>query len=88
MIERLRHLQTRYRSLDKSGQSRLLDSLDTDTALQRDVSELSAHFLGQTVSGCSFCALSALWELLTLNIEKMQKKEQNNTLGFAVPAPT
>lgn len=88
MIERLRTLQGRYRSLDKREQSQLLASLDTDTDLQEEVRDLAAHFLGRKVSGCSFCALSALWELLALNLEKMEKKEQNNTLGFALRAGT
>lgn len=88
MIERLRTLQGRYRSLDKREQSQLLASLDTDTDLQEEVRDLAAHFLGRKVSGCSFCALSALWELLALNLEKMEKKERNNTLGFALRAGT
>lgn len=88
MIERLAKLQAEYASLPRAGRDAYLHKLDTDKAFQREVSELALHFLGKRVSGCGWCALSALVELLKLNQKKIENMERKNTLGFRVLAGT
>ena len=88
MLDRLAKLQAEYASLPPAGRDAYLHRLDTDKALQREVSALALHFLGKRVGGCGWCALSALVELLKLNQKKIEKMERKNTLGFRVLAGT
>lgn len=81
-------MQAEYASLPRAGRDAYLHKLDTDKAFQREVSELALHFLGKRVSGCGWCALSALVELLKLNQKKIENMERKNTLGFRVLAGT
>lgn len=74
MIERLRAIQA-LRPLFNDGRS-LHQRVQQDGELQREISELARHYLGREVRGCSNCYSDALFELLTLNIEKAMQKEE------------
>lgn len=63
------------RPLFNDGQS-LNTRLQQDGELQREISELARHYLGREVRGCSNCYSDALFELLTLNIERAMQKEE------------
>lgn len=63
------------RPLFNDGRS-LNTRLQQDGKLQREISELARHYLGREVRGCSNCYSDALFELLTLNIEKAMQKEE------------
>lgn len=63
------------RPLFNDGRS-LHERLQQDGELQREISELARHYLGREVRGCSNCYSDALFELLTLNIEKAMQKEE------------
>ena len=74
MIERLRAIQA-LRPLFNDGRS-LHERVQQDGELQREISELARHYLGREVRGCSNCYSDALFELLTLNIEREMQKEE------------
>jgi hypothetical protein len=74
MIERLRAIQA-LRPLFNDGRS-LHERVQQDGELQREISELARHYLGREVRGCSNCYSDALFELLTLNIERAMQKEE------------
>lgn len=74
MIERLRAIQA-LRPLFNDGRS-LNTRLQQDGELQREISELARHYLGREVRGCTNCYSDALFELLTLNIERAMQKEE------------
>lgn len=74
MIERLKAIQA-LRPLFNDGRS-LIERLQQDGELQREISELARHYLGREVRGCSNCYSDALFELLTLNIERAMQKEE------------
>jgi hypothetical protein len=62
MIERLKALQSkRY-----SGTADLNEALKSDSGLRNEISALSRHFLGRSVSGCSNCFFDAYMELFYL----------------------
>lgn len=63
------------RPLFNDGRS-LHERLQQDGELQREISELARHYLGREVRGCSNCYSDALFELLTLNIERAMQKEE------------
>lgn len=63
------------RPLFNDGRS-LNTRLQQDGELQREISELARHYLGREVRGCSNCYSDALFELLTLNIERAMQKEE------------
>ena len=63
------------RPLFNDGRS-LHERVQQDGELQREISELARHYLGREVRGCSNCYSDALFELLTLNIEKAMQKEE------------
>jgi hypothetical protein len=74
MIERLMAIQA-LRPLFNDGRS-LHERVQQDGELQREISELARHYLGREVRGCSNCYSDALFELLTLNIERAMQKEE------------
>jgi len=74
MIERLRAIQA-LRPLFNDGRS-LHERVQQDGELQREISELARHYLGREVRGCTNCYSDALFELLTLNIERAMQKEE------------
>lgn len=74
MIERLKAIQA-LRPLFNDGRS-LNTRLQQDGELQREISELARHYLGREVRGCTNCYSDALFELLTLNIERAMQKEE------------
>ena len=74
MIERLKAIQA-LRPLFNDGRS-LIERLQQDGELQREISELARHYLGREVRGCTNCYSDALFELLTLNIERAMQKEE------------
>lgn len=63
------------RPLFNDGRS-LHERVQQDGELQREISELARHYLGREVRGCSNCYSDALFELLTLNIERAMQKEE------------
>ena len=63
------------RPLFNDGRS-LHERVKQDGELQREISELARHYLGREVRGCSNCYSDALFELLTLNIERAMQKEE------------
>lgn len=63
------------RPLFNDGRS-LNTRLQQDGELQREISELARHYLGREVRGCTNCYSDALFELLTLNIERAMQKEE------------
>lgn len=63
------------RPLFNDGRS-LIERLQQDGELQREISELARHYLGREVRGCTNCYSDALFELLTLNIERAMQKEE------------
>ena len=67
-IQALRPLFNDWRSLHERVQQ--------DGELQREISELARHYLGREVRGCNNCYSDALFELLTLNIERAMQKEE------------
>lgn len=88
MFERLKILQDTYNGLPKEGRDRYIKSFDTDLELQNEVKVLAKHYLNRTIKGCSWCALGAFLELLKLNSQKMEQKDNNNILGFKLLAGT
>lgn len=74
MIERLRAIQA-LRPLFNDGRS-LHERVQQDGELQREISELARHYLGREVRWCTNCYSDALFELLTLNIERAMQKEE------------
>ena len=63
------------RPLFNDGRS-LHERVQQDGELQREISELARHYLGREVRGCTNCYSDALFELLTLNIERAMQKEE------------